>query len=229
MIPSNITINVTKMSFGHPNNECNERGFTLMEILIALLISGMAMAAIYTTSNKQQDVYVDQDQVVAMQDNLRAAMLLMTREIRMAGYDPTMLANAGITIATSNTLTFTMDDNDDGDTADTDENITFDLYTSSGVQRLGRKNPTINRLVAENISNLEFYYTLANGAQTLAPATLADIRVIQITVLASTATTTSNSIGQTSFTTPSGAAWTLATGYRGRMQSVTVKCRNMGL
>ncbi len=212
-----------KMSFN------NERGFTLIEIIIALLISSLAMAAIYTTSNKQQDVYVDQDQVVAMQDNLRAALLLMNQEIRMAGYDPMGTANAGITAASSNSLTFTMDNNGDGDITDAGENITFDLYTSGGVQKLGRKNPTMNMPVAENISNLEFYYTLADGTKTLAPANPANIRVIQISVLAITANTTSNSIGQTSFTTPAGVAWNIAAGYRGRMQSITAKCRNMGL
>ncbi len=206
----------------------NKQGFTLVEIIIALLMSSLVMAAIYTTTNKQQDVYVDQDQVVAMQDNLRAAMLLMTREIKMAGYDPLGLANAGFTAAAANTMTFTMDLNGDGDVNDPGENITYDLYTNV-TQRLGRKNPTNNMPVADNISNLEFYYTLANGTKTLAPVNLADIRAVQITVLAITAVSTSNNIGQTSFTSPSGAVWTLAAGFRGRMQTATVQCRNMGL
>ncbi len=210
----------------------NERGFTLVEIIIALLMSSLVMAAIYTTTNKQQDVYVDQDQVVAMQDNLRAAMLLMTREIRMAGYDPLGLANAGFITAKANTMTFTMDLNGDGDVNDPGENITYDLYTS-GTQRLGRKNPIHNMPVADNISYLEFYYIMANGHNRLNPSNLADIRAVQITVLATTAVSSkSNIIGQTSFTPPSVAAgvpWHLATGHRGRIQTTLVKCRNMGL
>ncbi|HFQ81915.1 MAG TPA: prepilin-type N-terminal cleavage/methylation domain-containing protein, partial [Desulfobacterales bacterium] len=194
----------------------NERGFTLVEIMIALLMASLVMAAIYTTTNKQQDVYVDQDQVVAMQDNLRAAMLMMTSEIKMAGYDPLGLANAGFTVAKANTMTFTMDLNGDGDVNDPSEKITYDLYTS-GTQRLGRKNPTTNMPVADNISNLEFYYTLANGNQTLTPTNPADIRAVQITVLAITAVSTNNNFGKTSFTTPSGATWTLTSGFRGRM------------
>jgi hypothetical protein len=163
-----------------------------------------------------------------MQDNLRAAMLMMKREVKMAGYDPLALANAGFITATANALNFTMDVNSDGDVNDSGENITYDLYTN-GTQRLGRKNPAANTPVADNIANLEFYYTLADGTKTTAPANPADIRAVQITVLAKTAISTSNNIGKTSFLTPSGATWTLVSGFRGRMQTALVKCRNMGL
>ena len=61
-------------------------GFTLIELLVALAISLLVMGAIFLTFKSQQDSYVIQDQVTRMQQNLRGAMYMMTRDIQMAGY-----------------------------------------------------------------------------------------------------------------------------------------------
>jgi len=164
-----------------------------------------------------------------MQQNLRAALLLLSRELRLAGYDPTSQANAGFTSAAVDSVTFTMDLNEDGDVNDSDETITYNLYTSDGIQKLGRRNPTQNMPVAEHIANLEFYYRLENGTWTTAPANLADIRAIRISILAQASAKDPNFGASPSFTTPSGATWTLPAGYRGRLATITITCRNMGL
>ena len=109
-------------------------GFTLVEVLIALMMSGIIMAAVYTSSKTQQDTYITQDQVVAMQQNLRAATLLMTRDIRKAGYDPSESLNAGIVTATSSQLILSYDD--DGGALNW---VGYYLYTVDGVQKLGRQ------------------------------------------------------------------------------------------
>jgi prepilin-type N-terminal cleavage/methylation domain-containing protein len=67
----------------------HEKGFTLVEFLVAIGISAIVLAAIYSVYYAQQKSYVVQEQVAEMQQNLRAAMYIMAREIRMAGYDPT--------------------------------------------------------------------------------------------------------------------------------------------
>ena len=207
-----------------------QSGFTLVEIVIALLMSSIVMIAIYTTSEKQQDVYVTQDEVLGVQNNLRAALLLMTNDIRMAGYDPTGNAGATITIATANSLEFTMDLNANGNTSDSGEDITYSLYTPSGttVSKLGRKAPNQNP-VADNITNLEFYYTLKDGTQSLAPATPADIRAVEITMLARSADTIGNLTATPTMTTPGGQVWSMANNYLWRSQSMVIQCRNMGL
>jgi type IV pilus assembly protein PilW len=61
-------------------------GFTLVELLVAMLISLVVMGAIFLTFKSQQDSYVIQDQITATQQNLRAAMYILTRDIQMAGY-----------------------------------------------------------------------------------------------------------------------------------------------
>ncbi|MBN1907686.1 MAG: prepilin-type N-terminal cleavage/methylation domain-containing protein, partial [Deltaproteobacteria bacterium] len=62
-------------------------GFTLVELLIAMAIAGVVMAGVYSAYSSQQRSYLAQEQVAAVQQNLRVAMYFMEREIRMAGCD----------------------------------------------------------------------------------------------------------------------------------------------
>jgi len=63
-----------------------EKGVTLIELLIALVISAIIIAGIYRTFIHQQKTYATQDQVADMQQNVRVAINRMMREIRMAGF-----------------------------------------------------------------------------------------------------------------------------------------------
>jgi len=134
-----------------------ENGFTLVELLIAMTIGLIILAALSSTFLMQRKIYDVQEQVAEMVQTARAAMDMMTREIRMAGYDPTGLANATIVSVTSNSINFTLDITDDGDTGDSNENITYSLYTADGIQKLGRKSTAsaVNQPVAENIEDLQ--------------------------------------------------------------------------
>ena len=51
---------------------------------LSLVVLG-AMYGVFTIQNK---TFANQEQIVEMQQNARAAMDMMNREIRMAGYDP---------------------------------------------------------------------------------------------------------------------------------------------
>ena len=74
----------------------NKHGFTIIELLIALAISGIVSAALITTFLSQQKSYVVQENVAEMQQNLRGGMEMMTREIRLAGYDRQNVGGMGI-------------------------------------------------------------------------------------------------------------------------------------
>jgi prepilin-type N-terminal cleavage/methylation domain-containing protein len=63
-----------------------ERGLTLIELLVALVISVLLIAGLYRTFIGQQKTYSVQEQVVDMQQNIRAAIHRMMTEIRMAGF-----------------------------------------------------------------------------------------------------------------------------------------------
>jgi type IV pilus assembly protein PilW len=220
----------------------NESGFTLIELFIAMSISAAVMAAVFMAYQSQQKSYVIQEDVAEMQQNLRAAMDMMVREIRMAGYDQTGTAGADISAATIGSITFTWDENDDGDCGDSGENITLGFSAAndadnngiadSGAADLGRDTGGGFQPIAENISAIEFYYTLADGTQTTAPGTPANVRSVQITILARAERRRHGFQGDPSpsFTTPGGQTWPPSSdNFRHRHLTTTVRCRNMGL
>lgn len=60
-------------------------GFTLIEILIAILILGIATTAIYTTFISQHKGYLVQNAIAEMQQNLRGGMQFLELDARNAG------------------------------------------------------------------------------------------------------------------------------------------------
>ncbi|MGA1843831.1 MAG: PilW family protein [bacterium] len=142
-------------------------GFTLVELLLALFISAVMAAAIFNFFIAQNKSYSVQDQVAEMQQNMRAAINLMVKEIRMAGYDPTGEAGAGIVAAESRSITFTLDLDGDKGLTDYNEYITYGLYTPADrIQKLGRKATQNENFapVAEHVESLGFAYAFdSNG------------------------------------------------------------------
>ncbi|HHP7234257.1 MAG TPA: PilW family protein [Desulfobacterales bacterium] len=65
-----------------------ENGFTLIELMIAMAVGLIAITVIIQVYTSMQASNTAQKMVVEMQQNARAALVLMKREIRMAGYDP---------------------------------------------------------------------------------------------------------------------------------------------
>jgi prepilin-type N-terminal cleavage/methylation domain-containing protein len=61
-------------------------GVTLIELLVALVISAILVAGIYRTFIHQQRSYATQEQIADMQQNVRVAINRMIREIRMGGF-----------------------------------------------------------------------------------------------------------------------------------------------
>ena len=76
----------------------NKKGITLIELLVALVISAITMAAIYKIFISQSKVYYVQDQVVEVQQNVRTAMEILLRDLRMTGFDDDNPSSA-VTIA----------------------------------------------------------------------------------------------------------------------------------
>jgi len=64
----------------------NKKGVTLIELLVGLVISGVIIAGIYRMFIGQTRAYTVQEQVVEVQQNIRGAMELILRDVRMAGY-----------------------------------------------------------------------------------------------------------------------------------------------
>jgi len=105
-------------------------GFTLIELLVAMAVSGVVASSIFMAYKAQQISYVNQEQVAVMQQNLRAAMYFMEREIRMAGFDETGSAGAGIQTAAPDSIRFTTDPGGgENDGVDNDEDGIVDEDT----------------------------------------------------------------------------------------------------
>ncbi|MCX5897411.1 MAG: prepilin-type N-terminal cleavage/methylation domain-containing protein, partial [Proteobacteria bacterium] len=97
--------------------KCNKAGFTLVELMVAITIFGFVSAAMYATYQQQQDSYLTQEQVADMQQNLRAALFFITRDLKKAGFDPSERAEATLdsnNIARVAECRFAYDDNEDG-------------------------------------------------------------------------------------------------------------------
>ncbi len=63
-------------------------GFSLIELLIALAISGILALSLWSLASTQERTYGSQDSAVEMQQNLRVALLGLTRDIMSAGLGP---------------------------------------------------------------------------------------------------------------------------------------------
>jgi type IV pilus assembly protein PilW len=193
-------------------------GFTLVEVLIAMLLSGIVIASIYSAFQSQQNSYLVQEQVSEMQQNVRIGLDMISKDIRLAGYNPAGSADAGFvdgvafnaTAVNTNAtqIAFTADLDGDGviDNAaqDVDGNGSIDMadmeriaYRLNGtnLQRYSSVTGVITwQTVAENIENIEFQYVLDDGSQTTTPtaAQLTDIRDVRVSILVITESSDAN-------------------------------------
>ena len=68
------------------NKKGTNQGFTLVELLVAMGLASILLGAILYTFKSQQDSYVVQSMVTRAQQNVRAAIYMISRDIQMAGY-----------------------------------------------------------------------------------------------------------------------------------------------
>lgn len=85
----------------------NQKGITLIELLVALVIGGIIIGGIYNLFVAQTKAYTVQDQVAEVQQNVRSAMEILLRDLRMTGFDDD--ATPAITIPTP--VAFPLSDN----------------------------------------------------------------------------------------------------------------------
>ena len=172
------------------------RGFTLVEMVLALAISTIVLAAVYSVFTIANKNFTTQNAAANVQQNLRSAIRLMARDIRHAGLDPSGSDNFGITYASQSKIRFTMDrDTYNGivDEANLEE-ITYDFQNDQDqvVQTLYEGKPSENTAaLIRNITNLNFSYRDADNTDLidsgLTPPRvpddkLANIRTVEISV-----------------------------------------------
>ncbi|MCP4339282.1 MAG: prepilin-type N-terminal cleavage/methylation domain-containing protein [Desulfobulbaceae bacterium] len=172
-----------------------DQGFTIMELLVALTIASIVLAAISVTFTRTVRLYTLENAKAALQQEMRAALEIMGRDIRMAGYDPNRTGDFKIKTATATRFHFT---------TDLDENGVVDpapAYPACEVlsYRLSAANNAVQVICGEgtgsqdpetmiggldspvNVTALDFDYRKSDGQPT---SSLTLIRAVVITITA---------------------------------------------
>jgi len=171
--------------------ENSERGFTLIELLIAMTIALVVIAALSTPFTFSLKTYSLQEQIAEMTQSARAALDMISREVKMAGYDPTRTLTLGTTVGvpySSLQLEIRADLNGDGETdgTSTNDDVNEDIiYTYDGTNnQIDRDTGGGAQPFAENIESFSVICYKEDGSIT---TTSSEIREIKITVEARTA------------------------------------------
>jgi prepilin-type N-terminal cleavage/methylation domain-containing protein len=73
-----------------------QKGLSLIEMMIALVIAAVIIAGVYRTFTVQQKTFMAQEQVAEAQQSVRVVMDLIARDIRMAGFGMPAWAVGGL-------------------------------------------------------------------------------------------------------------------------------------
>jgi len=221
------------MLLPHKQKWC-QAGYTLVELMVAVALTGIVTVAIYKGYVSVSTAYDVQDQAIEVQENARVAMNRMAREIRMAGYDPTELGTAGIS-ATSTNHQIKFSRYDDTAGAMTFISYRWDQGGTDDLQR--REGAAVDtgtwQSVIENVSELDFSYVGNTGV----PAASSD--VARGVMIALVVRATNEDYGYTDnrdyiVPQPVGVGdLTLLSNpndnFRRRLLTAIVGCRNMGM
>ncbi|MFO8113031.1 MAG: prepilin-type N-terminal cleavage/methylation domain-containing protein [Desulfosalsimonadaceae bacterium] len=179
------------------------RGITLVELLVALAMGSMLVAAVYTVYLNQIRGQAVQEATLDLQQGFRAALLIMKDEIRSAGADPTGRAGAEILTAKPDALHFTRDvihvsgsGRFDGETTGPKEDIRYAVNSNGALGREtcrpkkgGAKTCSGLQAMVNHVDLLEFLYLDETGGR-LTPVELQTragrnrIRQVQMTIVA---------------------------------------------
>jgi prepilin-type N-terminal cleavage/methylation domain-containing protein len=180
-------------------------GFTLVEVLIALGLLSIFMAAVIGLFFSIETSYATQNAAAGLQQVVRTGMNIMTHQIRMAGYNPMKITETPIGFqddSTESYIHFTYDLDLDS-TLDTNEDIAYMLEDNKlKLQSSGGNKITL----IDNVTELKFSYLDQDG-QTA--ASVQDIKSVVISLVASA---------------PAGRKQMITRSYTTR-----VICRNAGL
>jgi len=103
-----------------------QRGFSLLEVLVAMLVLSFVMLGVTTIYLSNQRAYERGQTQTETHQNARVGLEMLTRELRMAGFDPQQQILLQATpsvfqVATADTLTFLADVSGD----DTLDRVTY--------------------------------------------------------------------------------------------------------
>ncbi|MDD4274813.1 MAG: prepilin-type N-terminal cleavage/methylation domain-containing protein [Desulfobacter postgatei] len=180
-----------KSTIKNINQIQNFKGFTLVELLVAVAISSIALllvTQVFISTNKMNTI---QENVASVQQDIRAAMDIMSTDIMMAGLNPhdPPATDAGFADdvddkydTDSNSIALKYDYDGDGACE-----IDRRYYYDSAKQCLMIRNGAVAQpLTADDtITTVNFSYTLADGSIDPDPSTNSnrdDIRLVTVQI-----------------------------------------------
>jgi len=179
----------------HNPLKSSRSGFSLVELMIAMVIAIVSLGAIYGVFASVQKTSTSNEVTARVMQSLRTSVDFMESDIRMAGLDRFGSAAAGIEVATATNLRFTADRNMNGTIDTTDlsdglqeqdlERVTY-IYDAANQrlrQCLSEGAANAWDTVAENVENFSFIYFDANNNQI--PFPISDnllIRFIEVSI-----------------------------------------------
>ena len=191
----------------------NSEGFTLVELMVSMSIGMVILAGVTTTFMSQTRIYNAQEQINEMQQNARGALDIITREVKMAGYNPNGASFVGVTYSSTQLMIQADLDSSGGiSTGSTaNERITY-AYDAANNRITRAVGSGTAQALAEHISAFTFGYLDTNGTATTVSAS---IRQVSISITAMTAKPDPN--------------YTSNGGYRTYVVSATITPGNLAL
>ena len=145
----------------------NDGGFTVTELVLALAMMMMVMAAMISLLISLGRAYTAQNAAAGVQQVTRTGIDIMTRSIRMAGLNPLDKEHIGIMEASAHKFRFQQDRNGNGEIElGQDEDIAYLLNGNRQLIRQKDGNTRSNRSLIDNVKDLTFKYFDKDGEET---------------------------------------------------------------
>lgn len=184
-------------------------GFTIVELILALGMMIVLMAAMIGLATMLKQTYTTQTVAAGVQQVTRAGLNIMTRNIRMAGFNPLNAAAVGIVAVSENAFRFEYDLDGSGvieEKADPREDVSYLRNANSQLIRQTDGNSATNISLVDHVSALQFRYLDKDNNET---GDVNAIRAVEISLTVQE---------------PSGRGRPVIRTYQTR-----VVCRNLGL
>ena len=134
-------------------------GFTVTELVLALAMMMMIMAAMVSLLISLNRVYTALNVTAGVQQVTRAGINIMTRDIRMAGLNPLKINQIGLLEASVNKIRFQHDTNGSGSIeTGQDEDIAYLLNGNHQLIRQKDGNSRSNKSLIDHVTDLTFKY-----------------------------------------------------------------------
>ena len=132
-------------------HKTDNRGFTIIELIVSMAIGIFIFGVLLKLFYVQRETFSIQGQLSEMGQNMRAAVDIMSRDIKMAGHGTT--GTQIFVLSETGTITFLVDSDSDG----TLETIRFAL-DDENLQIERKKDTNSPEPIVDNIESLVFGY-----------------------------------------------------------------------